>query len=59
MTEEGGEVWLAIDPDTEVPASAVASRAWKKHNLIAYGFIFHSVHPDFQAPLKELKQRSG
>lgn len=59
MTEERGEVWLAIDPDTEVPASAVALRAWKKHNLVAYGFIFQSVHPDFRAPLKELKQKSG
>ena len=54
MTQSGGDVWLAIDPDTEVPQGHVKQEKWKKHNLFAYGTIFRAIHPDQRSVLSDL-----
>jgi hypothetical protein len=36
MTQQGGDIWLAIDPDTEVPTTTAKLTGWKKVNTFAY-----------------------
>jgi hypothetical protein len=57
MTQSGGDVWLAIDPDTEVPQGHVKQEKWKKHNLFAYGTIFRAIHPDQRSVLNDLEPK--
>jgi hypothetical protein len=48
MMQQGGNIWLAIDPDTEVPTTNAKLAEWKKHNLFAYGTMFRAIHPDYR-----------
>ena len=54
MTQQGGDVWLAINPDTEVPTTTAKLTEWKKANAFAYGTIFRAIHPDHRDILHDL-----
>ena len=54
MTQQGGDIWLAIDLDTEVPTTSAKLAEWKKHNLFAYGTMFRAVHPDHRDILRDI-----
>jgi hypothetical protein len=53
MMQQGGDVWLAIDPDTEVPTTTAKLAEWRKANTFAYGMIFHTIHPDHRDILRD------
>ena len=40
MTQQGGDVWLAIDPDTEVPTTNTKLAEWKKANSFANDMLY-------------------
>jgi hypothetical protein len=54
MTQQGRDVWLAIDPDTEVPTTNTKLAEWKKANSFAYGTIFHAIHPDHRDVIRDI-----
>jgi hypothetical protein len=54
MTQQGSDIWLAINPDTEVPTTNAKLAEWKKHNLFVYGTIFCAVHPDHRDILRDI-----
>jgi hypothetical protein len=54
MTQQGGDVWLAIDPDTEVPTTTAKLAEWRKANAFAYGTMFRAIHLDHRDILRDL-----
>jgi hypothetical protein len=54
MMQQGSDVWLAIDPDTEVPTTTAKLAKWRKANAFAYGTMFRAIHLDHRDILRDL-----